>query len=294
MKISRGSLGFRLLVPIFVIVALITSLLLILVQRISDHIQEDYHRFTAAASAHQVATILETAASELITAQLTGNPVVVEAKKRSVGEAVRLSWSRNHQAGIIISNDGVVVLSMLDPEDTRFVLSRRSAGYFSLADKAGRFHCYLVSFSPWGWRVITIVRETASYFTRREVALLVPLVALGSLLMASGLLFILRRNLQQPVAAMVSDLSHGRDAAGTGITELDWVGTAVNDAFARVRERTHELEIEVGERKKAGDRPGEGGAYPAAAPHHCGGYLRDRRERTLHFLQSFGAPHTGI
>jgi PAS domain S-box-containing protein len=251
MKINRGSIGFRLLVPIFVIVAVITAFLLILVQRISDNIQEDYHRFIAAASAHQVTTILETAASELITAQLTGNPVVVEAKKRSVGDAVRLSWSRNNQAGIISSGDGVVVRSMLNPEETRSILSHRTAGYFSRDDKAGRFHCYLVSFSPWGWTVITVVRETASYLTRREVALLVPLVALGSLLMASGFLFILRRNLQQPVAAMVSDVSQGRDAAGTGITELDRIGTAVNNAFGRVRERTHELEREVLERKKA-------------------------------------------
>ncbi len=251
MKFDRGSIGFRLLVPIFVIVAVITVLLLILVQRISDHVQEDYHRFTAAASAHQITTILETAASELITAQLTGNPVVVEAKKRSVGDAVRLSWSRNGQAGIISNADGAVVLSTLDPEVTHAILARRSPGYFTLADKAGRFHGYSDSFAPWGWTVITVARETSSYLTRREVALLVPLITLGSLLMASGLLFILRRNLQQPVAAMVSDVGQGRNVAGTGMTELDRIGTAVNDAFGRVRERTDELESEVRERKKA-------------------------------------------
>jgi PAS domain S-box-containing protein len=251
MKIDKGSIGFRLLVPIFAIVAIITVSLLILVQRISDHIQEDYHRFTAAASAHQITTILETAASELITAQLTGNPVVVEAKKSSVGDAVRLSWSRNDQAGIISSADGATVLSTLNPEVTHAILARRSRGYFTLADKAGRFHCYMDSFAPWGWTVITVARETSSYFTRRAVALLVPLITLGSLLMASGLLFILRRNLQQPVTAMVSDVSQGRHVAGTGMTELDRIGTAINDAFDRVRERTDELESEVRERKKA-------------------------------------------
>ena len=251
MKFDRGSIGFRLLVPIFVIVAAITVLLLVLVQRISDHIQEDYHRFTAAASARQITTILETAASELITAQLTGNPVVVEAKKRSVGDAIRLSWSRNGQAGIVSNADGAVVLSTLNPEVTHAILARPSPGYFTRADKAGRFHGYVDSFAPWGWTVITVARETSSYLTRREVALLVPLVALGSLLMASGLLIILRRNLQRPVAAMITDVGQGRRVAETGMTELDWIGTAVNDALVRLRERTDELESEVLERKKA-------------------------------------------
>jgi PAS domain S-box-containing protein len=251
MKIDRGSIGFRILVPIFVIIAVITLLLLILVQHISDHVQEDYHRFTAAASAHQITTILETAASELITAQLTGNPVVVEAKKRSVGDAVRLSWSRNGQAGIISNVDGAVVLSTLDPEVTHAILARRSLGYFSLADKAGRFHCYMDSFAPWGWTVITVARETSSYLTRKEVGLLVPLITLGSLLMASGLLFILRRNLQRPVAAMVSAVGAEDAVPATGVAELDQIGQAVNDALEKVRDRSAQLATELEERRRA-------------------------------------------
>ncbi|NTW66281.1 MAG: PAS domain S-box protein [Nitrospirae bacterium] len=251
MKFDRSSIGFRIIVPIFVIVAVIAVLLLILVQRISDHIQDDYHRFTAAASAHQITTILETAASELITAQLTGNPVVVEAKKRSVGDAVRLSWSRNDQAGIISNADGAIVLSTLNPEVTHAILARRSLGYFTLADKAGRFHCYMNSFAPWGWTVITVARQTPSYLTRKEVGFLVPLITLGSLLMVSGLLFILRRNLQRPVATMVSAVGSEEKVPATGVAELDQIGQAVNDALEKVRDRSAQLATELEERRRA-------------------------------------------
>ena len=82
---------------------------------------EDYQRFTVTASASQVTTILELAAAELTAAKLSDNPVVAEAKKGSVREAIALFWSRSGLGGVIAAADGTVVFSTLDAAVTRDV-----------------------------------------------------------------------------------------------------------------------------------------------------------------------------
>ena len=155
MRVARNSLGYRILLPIFMLVAGLTVALLLLVQRITQQVTEDYQRFTITASAGQVTTILELAAAELTAAKLGDNPVVAEAKKGAVREAIALFWSRNGLGGVIAAADGTAVFSTLDEASTRDVLAHRGAGYFTLSSGAGELHCLAQEFPLWGWTVTT-------------------------------------------------------------------------------------------------------------------------------------------
>jgi len=108
-----------------------------------------------------------------------------------------------------------------------------------------------------------------------------PLVALGSLLMASGLLIILRRNLQRPVAAMITDVGQGAASPnGNDRARLD--RHCGQRCASRLRERTDELESEVLERKKAEAAVRAKENISAPAPLHGGGHLRiDKTEAAV-------------
>ncbi len=251
MKFDRKSLGVRFLVPILALF-LITSLgLLALITVITNHIREDYQEFTVQAAASNVTTILEMAAAELTTAKLTGSTVVVEAKKKNVLEAIRISWSRAGQEGLIAAADGTVLISTLDPGPTRSILSHRVNGPFSL-DIAGEHYLCISNYLPlWGWDIITVAEHSMSSHADKEVKWLLPAIILALMLLSAGSYMVFRRSISKPIAAMVSNVSKGHDVVATGISEFDEIGRAVNDAFTRERDRTEEVENELGERMRA-------------------------------------------
>jgi uncharacterized membrane protein len=64
MKINRNSMGYKILVPIFALIFVITVCLLLLVYWISSAISEDYHRFTITRYSNDVKGVLDTAITE--------------------------------------------------------------------------------------------------------------------------------------------------------------------------------------------------------------------------------------
>lgn len=251
MRIDRDSLGARLLFPIYGLFFIVALIGFIAVYRITSHIQEDYHRFSAKSAAAGVSSILDMAASDLITVKLTGNPVVVEAKKKAVLEAIRNSWTRLHENGIIATSDGQVLVSTLGPEITTAIITSSNDGMFSVDREGMHVLCISNSFPLWGWNVITVTERSFSSMQRREVVFILPGILAAMLLLSVGLYLVLRRYLHRPVASVITSIEQERDIAPTGITELDKIGTAVNEAFRRERERTEELENELGERIRA-------------------------------------------
>ena len=251
MNLDRKSLGIRFLIPILALILLITLGLVMLANKITNHIREDYQEFTVQAAASSVTTILEMAAADLTHAKLTGSPFVVEAKKKNVLEAIRLSWSRGNQDGIISAADGTVLVSTIGPGPTQAIQAHRVQGVFSLDFGGEHYLCIATFFPLWGWDVITIAEHPIAGHANEEVEWLLPGIAFALVLLSAGLYAIFRKFIQQPVAAMIANVSKGRDVAETGIAEFDQIGRAVNEAFGRERDRTEELENELGERMRA-------------------------------------------
>ncbi len=251
MRIDRNSLALRLLSPLYGLLLLIALVGFFAVYQITKRIQDDYHQFRVDSAAAGISSILEMAAADLISAKLTGNPVVVAAKKEGVLEAIKNSWSLSNQNGIVMTSEGRILASTLGPEITAWIAANRSDGKFSLDRSDIHFLCISSSFPLWDWNVITVTDDSPDSLQRREVGFLLPGILVAILLQSVGLHLLLRRNLQRPVTSMISSIEQGRDIPKTAITELDKIGTAVNEAFWRERERTEEVERELGERMRA-------------------------------------------
>ena len=243
MKINRNSMGYKILVPIFALVTVITVCLLLLVYWISSAISEDYHRFTSTRYSNDVKGILDTAITELTSAQLLNKKPVVEAKQRAVIEALRLYWSKNNIDGAVLDTNGRVVASSLDAQGTEQLLSMHAGGHFHFSQKVKHVHGYAVEFSPWQWTVVTLLRPITPRVYRKEIAFLLPLIAGASLFMATGVFAVLRRNFQRPMGAVIRDITAGETIGTTGITELDTIGEAINDSFGKILKKTEQYQL---------------------------------------------------
>jgi len=248
MKIDRNSLGFKIVVPSFFVVMLVFAILLMVIGRIAAFVQNDYSRFIVTAAGMETQKILSSKASELTTATLMGTPVVVEAMRGNTREALTLLWSRTNHHGIIALSDGTSLSSTLSTPQTRAILDRSAAGYFSLTLEDADYYCYMETFPLWGWKVVTVIRTTQSLMTRSGIGLLAPIAAGGCLLMATGLLLVLRKKFNQPIRMMVAAVERGETIGKTGVTELDFIGDEVNSALRRLGDKTADLNKELNER----------------------------------------------
>jgi two-component system NtrC family sensor kinase len=234
MRASKNGVGSRVLLPIFVLVIGLTVALLLLVARITQKVREDYHRFTVTAAAAQVSAILELAASELTTARLLDNDVVVDAKMRGVRQAIEGFWKESGLGGVIAAG-GRALYSSLGPGPTGAVLAHSGESYYTVADGASGLHCLEKRFPLWGWTVTTVASAGGDSSLRMEMVLLLPLLGLGAMGLISGLFVVLWLNLRRPVSGMVAAVAAGRPMPPTGIGEFDQIGAAVNDALQDVQ-----------------------------------------------------------
>ncbi|HEY6011054.1 MAG TPA: PAS domain S-box protein [Nitrospirota bacterium] len=243
MKPDKNGIGRRILVPIAILVLVIVILLLGLIHSISDRIQEDYLRYAATSAARNSFLALELAASELTAAKLADNPVVINVKKQAVLDSIARFWTQSKQDGIISGTGGQVLFTTLPPSETAAILSRTAEGYHIVEGPIANFHCFTNSFPFWGWTVTTVIAKGGFHLERTEVLLLVPIVAIGSLLIIGGTFIILRRNLQRPVTMMVDAVKAGNEVPPTGLAEFDLMCTAVNEALSAVRNKEKQIRL---------------------------------------------------
>ncbi|HAS54988.1 MAG TPA: hypothetical protein DCS42_13160 [Nitrospiraceae bacterium] len=245
MRINKNSLAFRLLVPTFLLIGVVALVMLLLVHRISETISEDYHRFTITQYSNEVKHILDSAIIALTTANILDKPPVVEAKKRSVIEAISLYWRNNDLDGCIFDARGESLFSSLDEHLGRKVMAlcEHQPGHFHFDEAGYHIHGHAIDFPAWEWGVVTLTRPITPVLYRRETAFLLPLIALGSALTAAGVFFIFWRNFRRPVRAIIAEIRSGGPVRPVGISELDTIGVAVNDSVDRLLKKTNQCQL---------------------------------------------------
>ena len=250
MAFDRKSLGFKLIAPSLVVIAVVFFALLFLIKSITVRVHDDYVRFTLASANGEVRKVLTTAANDLTATLLAGNEEVTEAKQKSVMETLTLLWSGTSHGGVVLDAGGTVLCTTLSLPVTRAVAAQAGEGYLAIDVGGDEVAGYGQRFPMWGWRVVTVSKARNTWLQDGKVAMLTPLVATGCLVMVFGIYLVLRKNLQRPVDKMVAAVSSSKRVEPTGVTEFDIVGNVVNDAFERLTEQTETLRQELAERTR--------------------------------------------
>ncbi len=251
MSAIERSIASRILLPVLAVAASAFVGMLVLADHVTRKVQEDYDRFTIAAAAAHVTSILDLAASELTAARLGGNAVVVEAKKNAVRGSILAYWYRAGLDGLVLDEEGHAVASTLSADLAPAVAAARRDGFFVVDSPERPLRCLAETFAPWGWSVVTVAGPAPLARVRPEVAYLLPSLTLGALVLVAGVFLVLWRNLRNPVARMVADVDADREVRPTALAEFDRIGAAVNSAVARLRVRTTELAAELERRREA-------------------------------------------
>lgn len=249
MAIDRKSLGFRLIFPSFFFIAIVFVLLFLLIRNITDTVQKDYSRFAISTVSGEVQKILSNVATELTRDRITDQPVVSEAKKRTVLEEISLLWGSKNHDGVVADATGAILFSSVEPARARLILNAFTSGFYQVP-AASRSDCYAVTFPAWGWKIVTIGRPGNGLMTPNRVVILIPLVAAGCLLLVVGIFLLIRKTVRDPVLQMVAAVDRGEPVPATELTELDIIGGAVNEAIQRLKERSEALQHELLERTR--------------------------------------------
>lgn len=259
MTIGSRSLWVRLILPGIVIILAATALLLVIIGRVTRHVQDDFARFSVTAAATEASKVLSSAVAEITSANLLDNVFVVDAKQKSVLDSLAMLWSRNGQQGLVADGRSILTSNLATSEE-RAIMRHEADGYFTITTDGGRLFCFRETFPLWNWIVVTADREVPSHFST-ELSSLMPAVAVSCLLMGAALVVLFRRNVQKPVTAMIASVGKEENVDRTGVSEFDVIGLAVNDAMQRLRERSASLEAELGERRRAEAAVHEKDAY---------------------------------
>lgn len=242
--IDRNSVRFRIMAPLFALVIAITLLMLFIVYQVSQSIFEDYHTRTIMVQSQEIKEIVSRAVTELVTAKLITEDVVVEAKKKSVIDDIADYWRKNGFTGGVVTPDGRVLYSSLGG-DLAGKLPGLSAqeGFIHLQGSFNRhMHGYTIHLPLWNWRIVSISGASIPWAYSRQIIFLVACIAIGSVIMGSSVFFIISTHFHRPLKNFLADLRSGEGIKATGISDLDTIGSAINDAFSRLNKKTEQYQ----------------------------------------------------
>ncbi|HEX8948421.1 MAG TPA: ATP-binding protein [Dissulfurispiraceae bacterium] len=243
MRIDRNSIQFRVVVPILIFIALTTLSLLIVIDAVSKAVSDDYTDFSFSFHARDIDMILDRASTEIVTSQVLGKPAILEAKQRVTLGEIASYWKENRLEGLVADENGKIIYSRLkDIPESALTGILPQTGTFSLDINKRHFHGRVSAFPVWGWKIVTAAAPLSLPLKRNTLVLLLPLITLGSVLMLVSVSLILKKRFQQPVGGMISSIKEGAHIKETGITELDTIGSAINDAFSRLHKKTEQYQ----------------------------------------------------
>lgn len=241
--IDRNSIRFKIITPLLIFLTIIMLSLLIVGYQVSKNVFWEYHTFIISKHSSEIQKIADTAINELTTSGLLDKEMVVDAKKKAVIDEIKSYWSSNNLIGFIKTTDGNIVYSSLNsalmkslephlPEDGDFHFNKTFTHIGGSVINIPLWNCKAVFIEePLIPFIYLLSRDTTT-------ALMAPLIAISCILIAVVTFLVMRKNLQKPIEAMISNIQAGQEVNGTGITELDTVGSAINNAFERLNKKT--------------------------------------------------------
>jgi PAS domain S-box-containing protein len=286
--IGRRSLTARILVTTALLIALIMAVVLTGVFLVIKAVSEDYQALIMEDRVTHVRAIIGGAVAELVTARLLDTEDVAEVLRRSTLEAMAQYWRENGLEGIVLAENGTVLLSTLPPErlDRSMDLVGRE-GPFAYYGRFAYVNGHVFSIPVWDWRVLMMTTPVGLFSRHVMVIMLIPLILGGTVTLLGGVLLVLRANVHRPVKRMADAIGRGERLEPAGADELDTIGDAINRSMEHLTRRSeqfrslHDIALMVqaaGNRETVAATILERASTIVGASHAALGFLDERGE----------------
>ncbi len=236
-------------------VVVITTAILAVALLVTKRVSEDRQTFVMRYHGLRVRNIVGQAMAELVAASLIDQPEVARVKRDRVVDDLRSYWKGAGVEGVIFEGGRPLVSTVPqeevewlkwripDPEDLFRDENPRIPGPEDLHRYIGFSYVgmHVTGIPLWDWNVITISQPISLLSRNASVFFLLPLTALGMMLLGVVIALVLRQNLQQPVERVLDDLHRHGEVKPTGVSEFDDIGGAVNRAVEALAVRNAQM-----------------------------------------------------
>jgi PAS domain S-box-containing protein len=241
--------------PVIATVLFITTAILGIAFQVTKRVSEDQQTFIMRNHGTRVRGIVGQAMAELVSAGLAGQAEVIEVQRKLVVDQLRSYWKSAGVEGVIFEA-GRPLVATVPVDEVEWLRARIPSPEHPHQDESPQergpddLHRYrgftyvgmnVTCIPAWNWNVVTVSRPISLLSRNRSIFLLLPLTALGMLLLGAVIAIVLRRNLQQPVQRVLNDLHVKGEVEPTGVAELDDIGGAVNRAVEALAVRNTQL-----------------------------------------------------
>ncbi len=250
MKLDRKSLRFKITFPIFIISAGLFLFILLTSNKLIDSAIKEYQSLFVTRQSFEIKKIFERAITELTATKLVRHETVVNAKKLDVSEEIKLYWSNNNFEGVIKTTDEIIYSSIKDIPENTLISQIKNKERFFFDYKNRHLHGFIVNFPAWDWQVITLAEPEISE-AQKQMHLFLPLIFFGFITIIGGVFFVLHKKLSGPIDSIIRDIRNSNEIAQTGITEIDMIGSSINNAFEKLNNKTaqcmtlHDIAISI-------------------------------------------------
>lgn len=242
--IDRNSIRLRVISPLIIFILIIMLSLLVIGYSVSRNVFREYYKYLISTHHSEIKKIIDTAINELMTSQLLNNKIVKEAKKKVVIDEIKTYWAGRDIKGYIKTSGGLIHSSI----DSRSIESLDAylpeAGDFYVEKSFYHIGGSVINIPLWDLKVVSIEKPLIPFLylmsKDKATALMVPTIGFSSLLILIITFTVLRKNLQNPLGAIISDLRGKREIRKTGITEIDTLGGAINDSIKEISKKTEQ------------------------------------------------------
>ncbi len=230
--------------PLFLLITAITLFMFIIVHQVSEYIFEDYHTHSVMGHTQALKEIINRAVTEPITSGLLTEKVAADARKKSVIDDIAAYWGKNNLKGGIVTAGGEVLYSSLDNNLTKELpeISSHEGIVHMRGGGLTHSHGYTIHLPVWNWRIVSISGAAIPWGYSRRIVFLALCIAVSSVAMGWSVFIVLNNNFHRPLKGFLSDLRRSGAIKGTGISELDTIGSAINESFSRLNRKTEQYQ----------------------------------------------------
>lgn len=244
--INRNSIRLRIISPLFIFILIIMLSLFFIGYSVSRNVFREYHTYLILNRHSEIKKILDTTINELITSQLLNEKAVAEAKKKAVIDEIKRYWADRNIDGFIRTSGGIIYSSIGNKSIKSIEPYLPEEGYFYVEKALYHIGGSVINIPLWDLKVVSIEKPLIPfvYLMSKDTAtaLMVPTIAISCILILLITFIVLRKNLQRPLEAIISDLKAKVEIRQTGVTEIDTIGRAINDSIREVNKKTEQYQ----------------------------------------------------